>query len=191
VPDEPSHNETCGIASYSQSEPKLRGFGAATRVKESEDDNASYLLATGRGIKNVHVWQFKPPCATLDRPSWICIYDVATNGNTITHVGFRNGGMELLSKSAGMNIRVWDISRHAACAELPYSQNKPTYEDVANSQDTKCLLSGGFAFGGTYEFSVVKIDAPREANRDAFEMPERTGAADEEDAYSAGLRRRR
>lgn len=54
----------------------------------------------------------------------------------------------------------------------------------------KCLLSVGFALGGIYEFAVVKVDAPKEANRDAFEMPENRFSSDE-DPYSNGLRRRR
>jgi hypothetical protein len=90
---------------------------------------------------------------------WLCMYDVASNGNTITCVGFRNGGMELMSKSNGMNLRVWDISNYE---DDPTS--KPSYEDINNSHDVKCLLSQ-FALGGTYEFAAVKIDAPKEANR--------------------------
>ena len=149
------------------------------------------------------------------------------NGNTITNIEFRNFGRELLSKSAGMNIRLWtlnvatdeDINIDAAtassstantsiatldaspgaimlmepnvtedtqqpiaasgdgspCALTPVPMpNKPTYIDVANSQDTKCLLRHSLlAFGGIYDFTVVDTTAPKEVNRDVLELPER------------------
>ncbi len=175
---------------YSHSDPKLRGFGATARLVQENCGQITYRLACGRGIKNVHVWQFSPPPVMGGSPCWVCIYDVASNGNTITTVGFRNCGLELLSKSAGMNIRVWDISRNGY--EVTNSGFKPSYEDISNSQDAKCLIDCNFAFGGTYEFATIKIDGHKEANRDVFEMPERivTGPA-EVDLYSAGLRRRR
>lgn len=193
---------------YSHADAKLRGFGAAVRVVQSSNNgekneksyycaDSSYRLACGRGIKNVHVWQFTPgKGGSSDDPlirgsgcegesfsvgaTWTCIYDVATNGNTITSVGFRKHGMELISKSANVNVRMWDISGYAAD---PLA--KPAHEDISNTQDVKCLLPE-YALGGTYEFAIVKIDAVKEANRDAYEMPEKFNEED-----SNGLRRRR
>lgn len=199
-PGQPNNeNYSCPLETFTYADPKLRGFGAAVLVRGIDcgyNQDPQYRLACGRGIKNVHVWQFSPPSDSSPTAQWTCIYDVASNGNTIMTVGFRSGGMELLSKSAGVNVRVWDISkygRNSGSTDSIAQLCKPSYEDVSNSQDVKCLQQGGFAFGGTYEFAVVKIDAPREANRDVFEMPERVvvGGCPEEELYSAGLRRRR
>lgn len=166
------------ITRHSFSDPKLRGFGAAARVMCTDDSSAAaprYRLVCGRGIKNVHVWQFVPPSADFDALSgtgeaaqWTCIYDVASNGNTIESVGFRRGGAEVLSKSNGANLRVWDISQFEKD-----SGAKPVYEDAPNSNDVKTILDD-FAFGGTYDFSVVSLRAPKNANRDSFELPERS-----------------
>jgi len=160
---------------YRNSDPKLRGFGDAVRLRsldnsQLDSNNAVYRLACGRGIKNVHVWQFvsPPPGAAREtQPTWTCIYDVASNGNTIESVIFRNGGQELLSKSAGVCLRVWDLRSHETDP-----QARPTFEDIQNSADVRSLHDG-FAFGGTYEFAVVRIAAPKAANRDILEVPER------------------
>jgi hypothetical protein len=115
------------------------------------------------------VWQFEPPVdASEIVPRWTCMYDVATNGNTIESISFRCGGQEVLTKSAGCNLRVWDIRNYDKDPTT-----KPTYEDIANSQDVKVLLDG-YAFGGTGDFAIVKISAPKGANRDSFEIPERS-----------------
>lgn len=158
---------------YRNSDPKLRGFGDAVRVRPtstSSDSSAVYRLACGRGIKNVHVWQFvsPPPGAPRDAfPTWHCIYDVASNGNTIESVVFRNGGQELLSKSAGVCLRVWDLRIFETDPT-----SRPTFVDIQNSADVRSLHDG-FAFGGTYEFAVVRLAAPKAANRDVLEVPER------------------
>ena len=205
---------------FTCNDPKLRGFGAAScapvkvlsdepstptegasgesalsPVMKSTSTARKYLLACGMGIKNVHVWQLAinemVNSETGKRDEWTCIYDVASNGMTITHLGFRNDGRELLTKSAGVNIRVWDISKYA---EEPSS--KPSYEDIANTHDVKCLLENTtFTYGGTYEFAMVKVDknTPKEANRNAFELPDKLFQPSPEDevAFAAGLRRRR
>ena len=54
---------------------------------------------------------------------------------------------------------------------------KPPYEDISNSHDMKAAFDN-YAFGGTHDFAVVKILAPKNANRDSYEMPER-GIEDE------------
>lgn len=208
------------------------------------DSSALYRLACGRGIKNVHIWHFRVGYLEQHKPSvdcdldcmqqqlqqlhgkWEYVCDVASNGNTITHIEFRQGGNELLSKSAGMCIRLWDLqsssklfdeatttttstgaaaidgaattttpegesndsSMPAAPAPAPesalptaaptstagYVLLKPSYVDIANSQDVKCMLPVGTgAYGGTYQFAVLNTAAPREANRDVLELPER------------------
>lgn len=185
---------------YSCSDAKLRGFGAATSIPTNDASTTDagfsrrYLLACGMGIKNVHIWQLSllEPVNPLDenqipikKDDWKCIYDVACNGMTITHLGFRNEGKELLTKSANVNIRVWDLSKYS---EDPVS--KPMYEDISNSHDVKCLMeNSAYTYGGLYEFAVVKVDknTPKEANRNVFELPVSTSGMDED----AGLRRRR
>jgi WD40 repeat protein len=180
---------------------KLKGFGACcskftdTTVSENGVLGHQYLLASGLGIKNVHVWEltvYDEPVALegsispAKRDHWKCIYDVATNGNTITHLGFRNFGKELISKSGTFNIRVWDISKYK---DEPNS--KPPYEDIGNSQDVKCLLeTSDFSYGGIYDFSMVKVDKniPKEANRNSFELPDK---ALPESQYEESVRRRR
>ena len=245
VSDEIQQQQLQNLVTYSHSDAKLRGFDAVVHIMSSSDHrsespnrSALYRLACGKGIKNVHVWHFhveRMPVgdgsdATSLLGRWECVYDVASNGNTITNIEFRNFGRELLSKSAGMNIRLWtlnvatdeDINIDAAttasstanidtatldaspdtvmpmeptvtedipqpiaanddgspsCAPTPTvpMPNKPTYVDVANSQDTKCLLRYSLlAFGGTYDFTVVDTTAPKEANRDVLELPERS-----------------
>jgi len=187
------------------------------------DSSALYRLACGRGIKNVHIWHFtvgyltstakvgEQTSASCDGPGqrmmhgkWEYVCDVASNGNTITHIEFRQAGNELISKSAGMSIRVWDLrgnetlngniaAASAAAANPSASEDdiapanaapatstsnwltiKPTYVDISNSQDVKCLLPvGTCAYGGTYQFAVLNTSAPKEANRDVLELPER------------------
>lgn len=169
------------IATSNYSDAKLRGFGAAVRVKYADgsmknaDGEDVYRLICGKGIKNVHIWQFIPPTsdyvaatATGTASKWICMYDVATNGNTIECVGFRCGGLEVLSKSSGANLRVWDLRQYDVDVTA-----RPTYEDIANSQDVKIVVDE-YAFGGCYDFAVISLNAPKAANRDAFEMPERS-----------------
>jgi hypothetical protein len=177
------------IKYFSYSDAKLRGFGAATCVPLSTSTTVTndigeevpaarkYFLACGMGIKNVHVWQvIINDHLTLEeiegnkkRDEWTCIYDVASNGMTITHLGFRHEGKELLTKSHGMNIRVWDLTKYH---EEP--QMKPSYEDIQNTFDVKCLLENStFTYGGVYEFAVVNVDKniPKEANRNVLELP--------------------
>lgn len=195
---------------YGHNDPKLRGFGTATCVSmdpgASSTGSVRFWLACGMGIKNVHVWQLSiaplsletapapidGPEAVVKRDTWLCIFDVATNGSSISHLGFRSSGKELLTKCDKMNIRVWDLSQYDTDASL-----KPAYEDIPNSTDVKCLMElTTFAFGGAYEFAVVKVDknTPKEANRNVFDLPDKLANAlspAEDDASAANLRRRR
>jgi hypothetical protein len=112
------------------------------------------------------------------------MYDVATNGNTIESISFKMGGETLSSKSAGACLRVWDLCAFDESAPEANHNAKPAYEDIANTQDSRALLDD-FALGGTYEFAIVSLSAPKAANRDALEVPQRS--TDDED----GNRRRR
>jgi WD40 repeat protein len=158
------------VKTFRYSDAKLRGFSAAVRVGlPSEAAADTYRLACGKGIKNVHVWQFKPSCEGKD-PVWTCICDVPSNGMTIENIVFRADGRQVISKSSDANLRVWDLSSYD---ESDGNTFKPPYEDISNSQDMKAVLDS-YAFGGTYNFAVVKLAAPKAANRDSFEMPERS-----------------
>lgn len=205
------------IRYYRHNDPKLRGFGAAVRVIDEDNryssKGARYRLACGRGIKNIHIWQFVP--SETGAPSWICMYDVPSNGNTIETICFpvcastgpawmsstaaNSGdgtaltapppntntfrvGYEVLSKSAGSNVRMWKLHQWETDPT-----SKIVYEDVPNSQDSRILV-GGYAFGGTYDFAVVKLSAPKEANRDVFMMPERAKSKDGTDGGGARKR---
>jgi len=132
------------IKVYCHSDAKIKGFGACATMrvaKTTEGNNtssSSYLLLTGKGIKNIHIWKFTPPQHTgndelmeemygrnrkqsiCDPPDdeedhgiWDQLYDTATNGNTIVLLGFyRNPQNKLLavSKSDTQKLRLWDLS---------------------------------------------------------------------------------
>jgi hypothetical protein len=202
---------------YTHSDPKLRGFGTATTIPIPENSpnfapgTVRFWLACGMGIKNVHVWQMtlapvqpssEPflnstgeliPTEIPKRDTWICILDVPTNGSSISHLGFRAASYELLTKCTNMNLRVWDLSQYDIDPSL-----KPSYEDIFNSTDVKCLLEQSvFCLGGAYEFAVIKAGkaAPKEANRNAFDLPEKVTIANTinsfDDDVTSNLRRRR
>lgn len=117
------------IRTHSHSDGKLKGFGAVAVVRKEPDRSqwgGEYRLFCGRGIKNIHVWSFKPDADGLVVESatakgigrgrghggggrWTCLYDTHTNGATVELVAFRNGGLEGISK-----VRRF---RNAFCAE--------------------------------------------------------------------------
>lgn len=163
------------IRVYRHSDAKLKGFGACTRLK---GPTQKYLLLTGKGIKNIHIWSFEP----LSANQWQCLYDTQTNGNTISILHLRydpQGLLQALSKSDSQKLRVWDLSheqhggdpKHAlyhkqstiqqlakkspASTERP---KRPPYVDVA-STESALGIAGAFCFGGGYnQVSVVSLD---------------------------------
>lgn len=183
------------ISTSNHLDSKLRGFGAVTRVMTpSGADHAEYRLLCGKGIKNIHVWSFIPEAAQGSKATWTCIYDVPTNGNTIETMSFRCGGDRVLTKSAGMCIRVWNLTESVSLngnstSGTPSSESstllsKPTYEDIPNSQDTRTIL-GDVAYGGTYDFAAIRVSSGKDSNRCEFEIPARATETDE------GQRRKR
>lgn len=103
------------IRTYSHTDGKLKGFGASAVCKGSDRSQWSgeYRLFCGRGIKNIHVWSFKPSPGgeLMAEPGvaakgvlgsgggqWTCLYDTHTNGATVELLAFRNGGLEGISK---------------------------------------------------------------------------------------------
>lgn len=67
------------ITVYSHQDAKLRGFGTAAKVIDADRSavglGRKYRLVCGRGIKNVHIWQFTAPDPEDDKqiPSWTCM----------------------------------------------------------------------------------------------------------------------
>lgn len=94
--------------------------------------SGEYRLFCGRGIKNIHVWSFKPATADVGAGEsamagdlgggrrwaggglWTCLYDTHTNGATVELVAFRNGGLEGISK-----VGEWDPPGFVPCADRP------------------------------------------------------------------------
>jgi WD40 repeat protein len=169
------------IQVHRHNDAKLKGFGACTRLKGKEQ---TYLLLTGKGIKNIHIWSFRPK----ETNAWQCLYDTQTNGNTISILHLRydaNGLLQALSKSDSQKLRVWDLSheQHGGDKSHPlYTKQstiqqlakksvsskerpkRPPYVDVANTES--CLgLAGEFSFGGGCDkVSVVSLNVENVAS---------------------------
>jgi WD40 repeat protein len=165
------------IRVHRHSDAKLKGFGACTRL---QGETQKYLLLTGKGIKNIHIWSFEPNNPT---EQWQCLYDTQTNGNTISILHWRydpNGLLQAMSKSDSQKLRVWDLSheQHGGDSNHPLyhkqstihqlaKQNtpcskerpkRPPYVDVA-STESALGICGSFCFGGGYnQVSVVSLD---------------------------------
>lgn len=156
------------VQTFNHNDAKLRGFASATRVGHPNllsEDKIIYRLACGKGIKNIHIWQVEVSTKINESPIWNCIYDVATNGMTIEMIDFKLHGRQVISKSSGVNLRVWDISMYESD-----TNSKPTYIDISNTQDMKATFDN-FAFGGNYNFAVVQLSESKDSNRESYEMP--------------------
>jgi hypothetical protein len=165
------------ITVHRHADAKLKGFGACTRLA---GPTQKYLLLTGKGIKNIHIWSFEPTAVTEEN-RWQCLYDTQTNGNTISILHFRkdpHGLLQAVSKSDNQKLRVWDLSfeqhqgdashkiygrksviaplaRKAPLLERP---KRPPYVDVA-STESALGIAGALSFGGGYnQVSVVGLD---------------------------------
>jgi WD40 repeat protein len=151
------------IKVYCHSDAKLKGFGACAtmRVARSAEQRINpcsstpYLLLTGKGIKNIHIWKFTPPehpnseeddelnhtdgrnrkqsiCEhpddDEDHGTWDQLYDTSTNGNTIVLLAFyRNPQNKLLavSKSDAQKLRLWDLSFEEDASTLQDDSRRP------------------------------------------------------------------
>lgn len=164
------------IRVHRHSDAKLKGFGACTRL---EGPTQKYLLLTGKGIKNIHVWSFEP---SKTENQWQCLYDTQTNGNTISMLHLRydpNGLLQAMSKSDSQKLRIWDLSyeQHGGDpSHMLYNKKstiqqlakksilskerpkRPPYVDVA-STESALGIAGAFCFGGGFnQLSVVSLD---------------------------------
>ena len=79
--------------------------------------------------------------------------------------------LQMLSKSRGMCVRVWNLvaldrDRSEDKEDSDSDLVKLPYEDIPNSHDCRAFSDDGeLAFGGLYNFSVLRLDAPKWANR--------------------------
>ena len=157
---------------------KLKGFGACTRLwngwdrAQDANERPEYLLCTGKGIKNIHIWSYKPSRLARDEDAiWSCLYDTQTNGTSINQLYFRHndiGTLQAISKSDDQKLRVWDltyeqnrIARNSGTAnDRP---KRPDYVDVASTEGTVGVI-GPYAFasgslGGMHNIiNVVGLD---------------------------------
>jgi hypothetical protein len=147
---------------------KLKGFGASARLENTK--RPTYLLLTGKGIKNIHIWSFQPPIKPNEEPIWTQLYDTQTNGNTINLLGFYrspdNNKLLGVSKSDTQKLRLWDLSEEESFEEKKERAKRPPYVDVANSQAALGLAGGFCVCGGASmynQLSVVSLDQPNNA----------------------------
>jgi WD40 repeat protein len=170
------------IQVYCHSDAKLKGFGACTNAvvaNQKKDGPTSYLLLTGKGIKNIHIWKFTPPKLAPgvvriaqddeDNGDWDQLYDTATNGNTIQLLEFYRtpeGKLVAASKSDLQKLRLWDLSFEEQAHQGKQRPKRPPYQDVDNSQAVLGLAGGFCVCGGDSmynELSIVSLDQPNNA----------------------------
>ena len=120
------------------------------------------------------------------RGKWTYIFDLASNGNTLECLSFRNEGLEVtryvasilyllqfvasqvISKSSDANVRVWSLENFARDPSA-----KPTYQDIPDTQFTSAL-SGDYAYGGRSDLQVLCSDEnqARLSKRSTFLIPQ-------------------
>ena len=186
---------------------KLKGFGACVELQNNNHNNnnnhnhrrPSFLLLTGKGIKNIHIWKFQPKHQELPAV-WEQIYDTQTNGNTIQLLSFYRSPTHLwaISKSGTQKLRLWDMTQEEEQEQEQDTLNtlntdrpkRPSYQDVANSQAALGIAGHFCVCGGPTmynQLSIVSLDQPRNAfNHTELALP---GAADA--SPSGGRRQRR
>ena len=181
------------IKVYCHSDAKLKGFGACATMRVEKSPNhanpssssSSYMLLTGKGIKNIHIWKFTPPehpkeqihgrrrkPSICDLPDdgedngiWDQLYDTSTNGNTIVLLGFyRNPQSKLLavSKSDAKKLQLWDLSFEedpvlSEASKRIQRPKRPPCKDVANSQSTIDIAGGIGVCGGGNMYNEMSI----------------------------------
>ncbi|GAX24946.1 hypothetical protein FisN_2Lh222 [Fistulifera solaris] len=153
---------------YTHSDAKLRGLEACTCVPTTTG-SSQYLLLTGRGIKNCHVWRFVPPTSTRPYPLFEAIMNLPTNGTTIKFLHFQEKPfLQAVTKSDDMKVQVWDL--RDAQAKLMDSPDtplttplpRPSYQDVPLTESalgvagSVCLCGGSEHLFNT--LSVVNLD---------------------------------
>jgi hypothetical protein len=149
------------------SDAKLKGFGACCALKNTK--RPAYLLLTGKGIKNIHIWKFQPPVCAGQEAIWEQIYDTQTNGNTINLLSFYRspqGKLLAINKSDSQKLRLWDMSNEEEQQDEQERPKRPAYQDVANSQAALGIAGGFCVCGGPTmynQLSIVSLDQPKNA----------------------------
>ena len=155
---------------------KLKGFGAVARLwngweRSRSGERPEYLLFTGKGIKNIHIWSFQPSCfknGEEQEAIWTCLYDTQTNGTSISQLYFRHNanGLQGISKSDDQKLRVWDLSweqkRVAEGSDGSDRPKRPNYVDVASTENTVGVCgSYAFALSAASEaiINLIPLDA--------------------------------
>lgn len=161
------------------SDAKLKGFGACTLLNhENQNRRPTYLLLTGKGIKNIHIWRFQPPIRK-EPAVWEQIYDTQTNGTSINVLAFYRsplGRLLGISKSDAQNLRLWDLTDEEDETEEPIPEGgscekksrpkRPSYQDVVNSKEALGIAGGFCVCGGPTmynQLSIVSLDQPKNA----------------------------
>ncbi|KAG7362053.1 hypothetical protein IV203_025719 [Nitzschia inconspicua] len=202
------------IQVFCHSDAKLKGFGACTSMMVKGDgkggaSSQSYLLLTGKGIKNIHIWKFSPPHATKyhaiqtgseekmdveDNGAWEQLYDTSTNGNTIVLLNFYrtpNGKLMAVSKSDVQKLRLWDLSLEEQDLPIVKRPKRPPYQDVDNSHAALGIAGGFCVCGGDSmynELSIVKLDQPNNAyNHTELALPTTATAGSEASSPTFGV----
>ena len=194
--DGPRKNLLEYLRVYVHSDGKLKGFGACVRVLPQKGDQAAanatpkYMLLTGLGIKNIHIWSFEPPVydknrATELKPAkWVQLYDTQTNGNTISLLSFvytpANHKLLAVSKSDRQKLRLWDLSgeqkQTEICNEKKARPKRPHYKDVLNTEAGLAIAGSKFCIcggDGMYnQMSIVSLDHAQSVyNHTELELP--------------------
>jgi len=149
---------------------KLKGLGACAQLKTTA--RPTYLLLTGKGIKNIHIWKFQPPHKTtkdsvMSEPVWEQLYDTQTNGNTINFLSFYRNPEGILwgvSQSDTQKVRLWDLSLEEKDDPDTNRPKRPDYDDVTNSQAALGIAGAYGVCGGPTmynQFSIVSLDNPK------------------------------
>jgi len=118
----------------------------------------------------MHIWSFIPPHGDVKEPSWQCLYDTPTNGNTITYLKFRrdaNGLLQGISTSENQKLRIWDLSyeehssdtqpraqsiikqlaKKAQAEKCEMRPKRPPYVDVMSTENALGVC-GSYVFSG-------------------------------------------
>jgi WD40 repeat protein len=149
---------------YTHSDAKLRGLEACTCLPTTP---SQYLLLTGRGIKNCHVWRFVPPTSTRPYPLFEAILNLPTNGTTIKFLHFQETPyLQAVTKSDDMKVQVWDLrdvqtqlhSDTPLTTPLPRPsvQDVPLTESALGVAGSVCLCGGSEHLFNT--LSVVHLE---------------------------------
>jgi hypothetical protein len=153
---------------YTHSDAKLRGLEACTCFP-TMTGSSQYLLLTGRGIKNCHVWRFVPPTSCRPYPLFEAIMNLPTNGTTIKFLHFQEKPfLQAVTKSDDMKVQVWDLREAQAklmdSPDTPLTTplHRPSYQDVPLTESALGVAGSVCLCGGSEHLfnslSVVNLD---------------------------------